>query len=143
MENLLIVLSFIVGAGTIFGIFNFLIKPKYVSKETLRNNLKKSIRKRGLLILDFTWSGNPNGYVTDDTVVALQMEFEVVDETDELVKIVLTDITGNDGAFLDDYHMKSYKKTFEKWYNNDDKNITWIKENKKEVRKRKLEELLK
>jgi len=137
----ILILSFLLGSVITFFIFKNWLKnhmKKYVDKTTIKSKLKKKKTKRGLLDESFDWIGDDN----KKTTVNLDVEFSVKEETDTMFKLNVVDINSNNLCYTKSYHIESYKKAFNKWYDKTDKRIKWFKEDKREIRRRKLEELL-
>ena len=145
MEIIFMVVSFVIGSLITFGgVWYYIMrqKEKYILKDTIRKSLKKKSKKEGLLKQKFTFS-DPGGDATKDIKVDLTIEFVVSRETDDKVKISVVECVVNHMSYSKDHHIDMYKKAFSRWYDKNDKDIEWLKEDKHEIRKRKLKELLK
>ena len=145
MNILFLTGTFLLGAITTFVSFKLWvrkhIREKYISKETIKKTLKKNPPKRGLLDSTFTYT-DPSKDTSKDVKVNLDIEFEVIEETDTKVKIKVVDVDCNNMGYMKPHHMENYEKAFSRWYNKSDKNLHFFKPNKQQIRKRKIEELL-
>lgn len=114
------------------------VKKHYISKTIINKNMKAIVKKRGLFQGTFTW-------VEDNvsTQVTYKVEFTVIDETQDMVKLKAGHVSCSNQTYLKSYHKDSYTTSIENnWFRKDDIRLYFFKESKESIRDRKIESLL-
>jgi len=135
-----IVIGLIVGSGSLFLYGRKYIREGYISIPTVKEKLKQIPKKRGLLDANFTWA---NKDTSKNQTVNPVVEFHVVDDGGDMVKIKVDNIILSDLTYSYSEHMKSYYKAYDnRWYELKDPKITWLGETKMSKRRRVIKDIL-
>lgn len=114
------------------------IKKKYISRAIILKKMKSIVKKRGIFTGAFTWSEDGN-----NTTLTYRVEFTVIDETQDMVKLKSGHIMCSNQTYLKDYHKNAYTTSVENnWFDKADTRLNFFKESKESIRDRKIEQLL-
>ena len=79
----------------------------------------------------------------NNTTLNYKVEFTVIDESQDMVKLKAGHISCTNQTYLKNYHKDSYKVSVDNnWFRKDDIRLIFFKETKASIRDRKIETLL-
>ncbi len=116
------------------------VKKNYIKKETIVKALERKELKRGIYESTFTWKG---GVGAKDVIVNTVVEFEVIDETREMVKLKAISVNVNDYSYFSESNKKSYMRCVnDTWFDKTSNKLRFFKDDEIAVRNKKLDKLI-
>lgn len=114
------------------------IRKKYISRSIIVKKMEAIVPKRGLFQGTFIW--NEDGV---NTTIQYKVEFTVIDELQDMVKLKAGHIFCTNQTYLKSYHKECYQTSVQNnWFKKDDSRLTFFKETKASIRDRKIKTLL-